>query len=321
MIVALLIGFAYRGLEELPGTLIDLYQAWKFCSHQMIADKIIVLTDIESDRSPLSLMRLIVDDVVDANIITFIEDLKKNKQYVQFRPLEFDVQVSTILKGIQVDKMMFYYTGHGICTRNSTLEIKLPDKTTYPVKNIRDQIVQKSVLNSQILWIMDCCHANNLDLPYKWENNKYHLINPDYSPIPEIICLVSSMYTQKSASTNKGSPFTRSLFDGFKNKVRSISALKTHIDEEMKKLLPTYRSPSLLAEIFSIDKDENSQSNKYECSEQNASIYGSYPDLGSLWGWVYGCKNFTVKVDLDNNIVITSSYKSSKTRSSYSVLG
>jgi hypothetical protein len=307
MISALLIGFGYRGADGLPGTRIDLYQAWKYC-HRIGVKRIFVVTDLDSDLPATGLLKMVIDDVVDANITTFISETKANQEYRRFKPLEFRQQLRHLAHKLDgSDRLIIYYTGHGIPGY-----LKLPDTTTLPISEFRDILLGSCSASSQVLWIMDCCHASGMELPYQLDQHKYHLVNPDYSILPELICVIASTRSQLATSTNKGSIFTRSLFKKLQDGVRSVYRLKSEIDRHVITSSAAGRNnvtsssssksnevqvqeksfPNFLSFSNPVSKSET----VLDPSDQTMLIYSSYPHLRYFWSWVYGS---TVQVELD----------------------
>lgn len=204
---ALLIGFEYiktNRWKSLPGIPVDLYQAYSYCS--TITKNILVFTDIEKDHNTNILQKSIIEGHTDSGLLSFIEDIKFNRQYVLYEYIKknnyitnnFDQTVSEFVN--KFDKLIIYYTGHG-----KSGDIILPDNTHVGLSYLKSLIKTQ-----QMLAIIDCCESNGMCLPYFYFNH-YKLNTTDFSD-NEIICLSSTHISQDSVATKSGSVFTRVLF-------------------------------------------------------------------------------------------------------------
>ncbi len=144
MKVCIIIGFNYNNQINddkskdrtfLPGIIVDLYQAYKLAK-QMKSDKIIIITDIIKDSNTKYLMNAMIKATVDANILTFIEQIKKEGIYYCY--INNINLIDLVLSVINdCDKLFFYYTGHMI-----------DGNILFPHNNIGVSLVKRSLLNS-----------------------------------------------------------------------------------------------------------------------------------------------------------------------------
>lgn len=127
----------------LPGIIVDLYQAYLFILN-MYPDYIIVITDIMNDQKTSILMKAIVDSIVDADILTFIENIKKKDQYYLYQNVQMLInKIMTI--SYKADKLFIYYTGHA---QNG--DIILPNNEKLLMKDFRE-VLSNSVLIKAVL--------------------------------------------------------------------------------------------------------------------------------------------------------------------------
>ena len=218
---ALLIGFEYiesKDWKSLPGIPVDLYQAYSY-SQTLTKTKtknITVFTDVDKDYRTTVLRRAIIEGYVDSNLLSFIEDVKDNNHHTLYHSKKSNKYITNnfeevIIKSVVgVTKLFVYYTGHA---KNG--HIILPDNTHVPLDHLKDIIVANASPNCEIIFVLDCCQSNGMELPYVY-NNGYKLSAHNFLP-NNIICLSSSLIDQDSTATRTGSIFTRNLFKIFKN--------------------------------------------------------------------------------------------------------
>ncbi len=266
----LLIGFEYihsKRWDTLPGIPADLYQAYRYT--KTISKNILVFTDIDKDYNTTVLQKAILDGYVDSGLLSFIEDTKERNQYTQYHSNQingyninnFDQIASEFVKGL--DRLFIYYTGHG-----KGGDIILPDNTHVPLSYFRDIIVANTINNCQIISILDCCESNGMELPYKYIDGNYHLINHNFVH-QRILCISSSHSNEDSAATRSGSLFTRILF-GY---------LYSHFNQVI--------TISALLDVVS--------------TRSNICIYSTYPNIRILWNWFVKSSHNNLDVSIDNN--------------------
>ncbi len=291
MRVALLIGFSYDGTAKtLPGIIIDLYLAYKLAKQSSV-DKLIIITDIENDRSTKVLFDAIVGGLVDGQILSFIETIKNDKVYCSYSDIQqIKNDISFILK--DADECIIYYTGHvklGYIELPEIIKIEISyiddDKNKnenidngkselkYSLYEFYNNIFFSVSPSSQILLIMDCCHGSGLNLPFKLKNYHYSLTrydNPIY-PKQNIIYITSTNITERAVASKNGSLFSRTLFKQLCNNQRSLV-----------KILQNLRSEHKL---------------------QTAMVYSNLANNKFIWNWLYFDEPKII-VNLDHNIII-----------------
>lgn len=145
---------------------------------------------------------------------------------------------------------------------------------------------------AQILFIMDCCYGNGLDLPFIMNrlNGVYELKSIHYKiPHQEIVCISSSLQHQSSLSIGSGSLFTYIFFN-------KIHQMKTGgKDMRFIKLIKEIGFETL---------------NNYQ---QTFNIHASRPNIKSIWHWVFGRskyhifrKNNTINIKSNSNLKVRS---------------
>lgn len=143
---------------------------------------------------------------------------------------------------------------------------------------------------AQILFIMDCCYGNGLDLPFimNRSNGVYELKSLHYKiPHQEIVCISSSLQHQSSLSIGSGSLFTYIFFN-------KIHQMKTGgKDMRFIKLIKEIGFETL---------------NNYQ---QTFNIHASRPNIKSIWHWVFGRskyhifrKNNTINIKSNSNLKV-----------------
>lgn len=237
---ALLIGFEYyqsenKTVKSLPGIPVDLYQAY---NHALkITKNITVFTDVSEDHKTDILKQAILNNYVDSNLLSFIEDIKERSQYFSFISKTENNYASNnfeevFIKSIKdCNKLFLYYSGHA---KNGN--IILPDKTHVPLTHLRDLMNKHCSSEAEIVVILDCCQSNGMELPYSFHKNVY---SSDLTPLnifklnsynftsKRIICLSATQINQDSNATRSGSLFTRKIFDNLKFNIKSIDAIIT----------------------------------------------------------------------------------------------
>ena len=175
---ALLLGFQYEGDKYLPGISIDLYLIYNFLKKIGWKDEeIMIYTDIKQDSDTELLRAAILSKLVDVDILSFIEQIKKKGIYTEFRS-----STSLISKLNQDSERLFiYYTGH--CKDGN---IVLPNGLiSYDYFLSILQSSERENMKEAFI-IFDCCEGD-LKLPFSHtEDNKINSlmknsINLEYS--------------------------------------------------------------------------------------------------------------------------------------------
>lgn len=272
----LLIGFDYTkspNWSTLPGIIIDLYLMYKIFNI-LSPDNICVITDIIYDIKTNKVKQAIIDQIVDANILEFIESIKERQQHTEFSNYEnFKNTISKYF--INSGKLIIYYTGH-----SENGYIILPDETKLSFNEFRDIIISSSKFNSDILIITDCCEGTGMGFPYQLilNNNKpIYRLTFDSDKIflkQNIIYISSSMYDEKSATTRDGSFFTQELYNLLFHRIRNLS--------------------DILSKLISKCNSKH---------PQTAGIHSSHPNIKLLWGWIFGYPDLKIIYDINTYII------------------
>ena len=292
MKIVLLMGFEYQKEKYLPGIQIDLYHAYSMALN-MKADKIIILTDIDHDdesKTPL-FIEAITQSKLDPNIFTFIENLKSKKQLIVYQN-RLDLISHLSSHSNQCDQLFFYFTGHG---KNE--QFILPDSDHLSMNVLREILCNSVHKNGDIFLIIDCCNVNGFNLPYQLIKKDidyiYKLSKPPHFVTQRIICISSSLSTETSGMTKYGSIFSTFCFDLFKHHQRSLPKLLHSLNDHCSKIYREYNKSS---------------------SVQTSTIFSSYPNLFSVWSWLYHDHNIDISYDhqtctvqiLDKNLILKS---------------
>lgn len=103
--------------------------------------------------------------------------------------------------------------------------------------------------NREIFAVVDCCHGDGLQLPYTMKQGRYKLRNHDFI-LGKFVCLSSTTPDEESTCSRLGSQFTRDVSLQLEKKIRNLYQVPNHIP--------------------------------------NAKISSSYPNISTIWNWVYG---------------------------------
>lgn len=286
MSIAILIGFSYHQCPketQLPGIVIDLYQAYRFVVGNEFIEQIIVITDVTDDQPTSLFFNAAIEGIVDYGILSFIETIKEGKQHIVFESLDqLEGILSTNLANKQ--RVFFYYTGH------FRKDFFILPNFDYGMTLIRDNlhlnefrsILRRTNPSAEVFIIMDCCNGNGMKLLYKLQSTRFELsehaiFEAENFFEQKIVCLSSTMKDQNSIATMDGSLFTRLLFPYLQApKKYHLSSLLQYLNEKS-----TFKGI------------------------QTSTIYSSYPDVKSLWLWIiklHISNELTkkIKVDLDS---------------------
>ena len=276
---------------KLPGIGIDLYHAYHF-AQKIKADKILVVTDIINDLNVSSIKRTIVKGIVDVNIITLIDKIKKNNHYWYYTYKKELIQKinETISNSIQ---LFIYYTGHSSNNQLVLPRIEKmfsyvddpdddPDADYYDANEFMYNLTQSANSKAQIFCVMDCCQLTGMRLPFILRNKVYYtniskinskndVQNKRFFPTQEIICITSSAIDENVLIANHGSIFSRVLFKYLSNikSSQSISNFLNVLTKECQKIF-----------------------------DQTSNVYVSYPNLKRIWAWILGIvPKLDIKID------------------------
>ena len=224
---ALLIGFQYQNEKKLPGIATDLYQVYYFLKKQGWKNsEIVIMTDIVKDEETEVLKDAILEKIVNSDILTFIEDCRERKQYIQFNSNNHYNNFLSIFT--KIDNLFVYYTGH---CKNEILI--LPDNS-----NISLELFKKHFYAKNVVCIMDCCEGG-IKLPFILNNNIYRCREELNFVKSEIICISSSLEDEKSTTTKIGSFFTRSLISVLNDSSLSLFSILERIRKSLNSLNQT----------------------------------------------------------------------------------
>lgn len=267
----LLIGFEYKkslNWSTLPGIIIDLYLIYKFF-YKSNPDKISTITDIVYDVETKILKQAIFDQIVDENILEFIDTLKENNQHLVYFDLEtFKMQIKNSC--INASQLVIYYTGH-----SKDGYMILPNETILAFDEFRLNVLSYCKSNADVLIITDCCQGTGMGFPYQLilNNEPIYRLTPNLNkvfPKQNIICISSAMKDEDSAATKEGSFFTQTLYLLLSENIRDLSVL-------LNKLISNCNSKH----------------------PQTAMIHSSYPNIKLLFKWIY--KKTNLKINYDPN--------------------
>lgn len=305
MPTAILIGFQYNA-DILPGCLIDLYHAWKWCDRGNF--NIYILTDIKYPNYSM-IERAIEKKIMDADAFQFFNNVKELLKSV-YTSKDFLKILETIDISCE-EKLMIYYSGHGL--REG---ISFPDKSTLNYIDFRNIIAEKATIYTEIFWILDCCNCSNLSLPYELKENKFVLSKKQISFAKQPMLLIkSSDINEKSVSTFFGSLFTYHLFkilqelDGPNklpvplSKNRNLSRLRGNISSNIRKLHTGYQQTITIHSSYIIDPVlwlwMTATNKSYDVtSDTSMSILAIRFDTSKK------CKKFPVNVDTNKQLVV-----------------
>jgi len=288
MPTAIVIGFEYKN-DMLPGTLIDLYHCYKWC--ESFGCNINVLTDIKEVDTKL-LYTAIDNNLANKDILKFYDTI--NPIIISNNLIE---EILKILKnGISDNKLILYYTGHGILYDN----LVMPDDSLISMKKLKNSILGNVSNITEIFIILDCCNPDGMGLPFKLKGNLFVLSSTDMKLIEfidnKVLLITSSANHQKSIATQLGSLFTRYLFKILieMNSYDEFYAKREHIPLSINRNLQRLTS-NLSSNIRKLQTGY----------QQNISIYSSYIIDPILWMWLGNRNNHNIITDytLDNIIV------------------
>jgi hypothetical protein len=275
--VVILIGFDYfnSSSSTLLGMLSDIKSVYDYFN-QLKPKKIIFLTDLEPGDN-------IKKGFIDPNLIIFIN---KTREFGEYFLLENKSDLIKIISQAVKNqkKIVFYYTGHA-----KSKKIILPDEKFSYIDDINfldedinslefsfiSELIQKeSSKKSQILFILDCCHSDGMNLPFSMDLKKgIYYIKNEITKIPtqEIVCISASLSNQTSFSDITGSIFTKELMKKFrdsKQNKRNCSYISWIKEIGFKKL------------------------NHYF---QTFNVFSSRPNLKKPWHWLFCTSQLKIK--------------------------
>ena len=281
MVVAIILGLKYeKEIRELPGIIIDLYKIYLFCKSFGSIETIRIVSDITVEESVTTLSSPALTGIVSPGIISFIGDRKKDDTLLEYKSEE-DFRGILSVYYSEEDKVMFYYTGHGI--RNG---IQLPKHEFLKYTDLKNLIFKTIEPRAECLIILDCCHCNDLSFPFILEDQNWKLIHDtDFTTI-NCVLITSTQEQEESNASVDGSVFTTSLMDIFHqaqdlNWVSIKDYLINQVNEKLAK------------------NDEDTTVKK-----QTVNLYCTKPHIHELWKWLLGVPVLNVELDSNNILVV-----------------
>lgn len=294
MTTAILIGFHYPLIKTIPGTIMDLYHAYRFC--RLCGYKIHILTDMRNISYTDTMNRAVRHNVVDSGIRRFMTDVS------QYNLIYHKEDLIKTIKDIELgedEKLFVYYSGHGVPDA-----IVLPNQERYSILEFRDLVLSICQDNTDIFWIMDCCNPNGMYLPFKLNNKRFRLsaseddIKSMISAVSnKILLITSSSEEQKSVATAFGSLFTRFLFD-------TLGNLTVRDDKPgiYPKLAGRPRNRNLVTIIRFIEYKVKAVAQEYP---QTVNVYTTQISPTVLWSWI-GTHDTDITIDYELNALTVS---------------
>lgn len=268
MYVAVLIGFQYSSDLRLPGIIIDLYAAYRFC--RSAKAECFVLTDISEDEKTEYLSKAVFEGVVDAGVFSFIQQIRARKEYHHLNSRE---RLNFILDRIfeaKPPRLFIYFTGHGL-TREGTEDsgLILPSREMFSFYQLRSRIMHLPPA-SEIIWVNDCCHVSGIQLPYKLSREGfYELTTGQFCPVQYLLFLGGTSVDEKSLVSREGSVFSSILF---RKLLQAIDSRKARF-RDVRVLLESIK------ERLETDPETRSQ---------QPTVFSSHPNLFILGPWFFG---------------------------------
>lgn len=284
MVNAILIGFQYNSSDEhniLPGTIIDLYHAYKWC--KSFCREITIFTDITTIHDWKIVDHAIELNIVDMEILTFINEIPK---IIVSDKIMLLSQISEKLS-TEIDKLIIYYTGHGV-----TNSLTMPNNDHLLAIDFRNNILNSLSPYCEIFWILDCCSPNGLNLPFTLHNKIFRFSKFPVDCVTQPIILITSSFTsEKSFASRLDSLFTRYLFK-ILTEMSNTNKIKIHENDIY---IPLKNNRNLNRLIHSI---MNGINHHRPTNKQQVSIYSSYQIDPVLWLWIGSKKTYDITLDM-----------------------
>src|SRR3972149_6883713 len=293
MPTAILIGFEYT-FNSLTGALIDLYRAYKWCT--TFGCDITVITDIERVNDISKLDQAVKLKITGEDLLNFYDSIPL-KFIIKSGSVFMETIMSTLSSGIPDNKMVIYYSGHGV--RDSLV---MPDRTLVPFVDFRNNILDSLDPYVELFWILDCCNPNGLHLPYKLDGNAFVLSSSKIECVSQPILLISSSEAnERSIATKHGSVFSQHLF-------RLLTRLNTDVKIINKKsiTIPLNKNRNLRRLIGDLTSPIRKMHTGYA---QTVSIYSSYVIDPILWMWIGTQKSYDIVADISLSTLIIRNHR------------
>lgn len=286
MPVALLIGFEYT-FNKLPGAIVDLYHANKWC--ESFNCDIHILTDIGNNNE---LQNVINHKIAEEDILNF----RNQEKIVVGNSVDLLMNIIRIIKGgIYDDKLIIYYSGHGV--KDSMV---MPDRTLLSFIDFRNNILNVLDPYIEIFCILDCCNPSGMHLPYKLVSNEFVLSPTKIECITQPMILITSAEAdEKSIAISLGSVFSRHLFHILNRLAIKNIISEVKVDNE-KFIIPNNKNRNLQRLIGTLSSSIRSMRTGYE---QTVSIYSSYVIDPVLWMWIGNSCDLVIDITLSTLVV------------------
>jgi len=309
-ILSLLIGFEYnknnnnnniegnkdrnknKECEQIYGSIIDIYNFYRY-SKKIFSEKIVVITDIdEQSVNRKLLLKCIFDEIVDADILSFIKDIKLRNEYYECKDKEMlKVILKSLNKDQRYEKIFLYFTGHGM-----DQNIVCPDEMIFDSNTLLSLILSLSDESTDIFCLFDCCKHPDLGLPFKLDGfprihksktlvkNNFDFMSDleiNYSFFPQRITLLTSRdCNNNTKSQSSGSIMSQKLYIELTKLCECVGAVKS------KKIF----DPKIVKDILIFDYNQLKKRIDNLCKEfkQELHIYSSYPDNLLIPNWIVG---------------------------------
>lgn len=268
MYTAVLIGFQYSGDLKLPGIVIDLYAAYRFCREA--GAECLVLTDILEDEKTEYLSKAVFEGVVDAGVFSFISQIQARSEHYYIHDQTRLRFVLTQIFGAEPPRLFIYFTGHGLAREGSEDSgLILPSREIFSFYQLRSQIMQLPPA-SEIIWINDCCHVSGIQLPYKLSSHGfYELTSGQFCPVQYLLFVGATSVDEKSLISRQGSIFSNIIFH------RLLQAM----DDRKVEFRDVRRLLESVKERLEADPETRSQ---------QPTVFSSHPNLHQIWPWFFG---------------------------------
>lgn len=277
MPTAIIIGFEYA-TNILPGALIDIYQAHKWCCS--FGCSTYVFSDIRNGIDDRIIKKNVDQGIVDSDIMSFYDLVDKTPVTTSNELL---TGISDKLEQMTDERLIIYYSGHG--TKDALV---LPNRELLPFIAFRDTILRQVSATTEIFWILDCCNPTGLHLPFVLNNNKFVLSSARVSCVLQpILLIISSNSQEKSVTSDTGSLFTRYLFRILHN--LNIGSSIASRNRNLRRLLGNLSS--------SIRRIHTGYT-------QTVSLYSSYIIDPVLWLWIGNDDTVDIVTDISLSTLV-----------------
>lgn len=283
----MIVCFEYAQSKILPGSIVDLYLAYKWCSS--FCDRIHILTDITNNNN---ILRAIDKYICEPVAVEFYENVP-NKHIVNTGVSLMDTMRKVITEHNLDDRLIIYYSGHGV---NNFMVI--PDQQLLPFIDFRKCITDSVSLQAEIFCILDCCNPQGMGLPYKLKDNTFRLCEENFTCCTNsMLVMTSSGVHEESYATTSGSIFTSSLLEY----LTTLSSPFSISVVDGQTVIPTTRNRNLHRLI---KETTRSMRDVKKDHEEKIAIYSSYIVDPILWMWIGSKSKYDVVPDISGSALI-----------------